>query len=220
MIKKIDSKGFFYTTLLNCVCSSFALWMKTVRVQRVGEHKYFQDDYTNSHVVAFWHNRVLGLSFLFKRSVCEKSTGMTSQSRDGQLIADIMESRGFSTVRGSSNKRGKSKGGAKAFIQSLKVLKTDNKFMCMVPDGPRGPMYSVQPGTVMLASKSGKSILPVAMRCSRYISLPSWDKLMIPLPFSKVDLVVGEELFIQDKLNDEELDLAKEKLKKALDIIS
>ena len=220
MIKKIDSQGVIYKSTVWLVCFLFSLWMKTVRVKKVGDHKYFEEDYETTHLVAFWHNRVLALSFLFKRSICNKSTGMTSQSRDGQLIADIMENRGFSTVRGSSNKRGKSKGGVKAFLQSLKILKQDDVFMCIVPDGPRGPMYSVQPGAVTLASKSGRTIVPVSMKSSCCLRLPTWDKLMIPLPFSQVSLVVGDEISVPQKLDEADLAVQNEKLKKALDILS
>ena len=187
--------------------------MWTVRREIVGNTKCLEDD-DESAIICFWHNQVLALSYAFTRSICEKSTGMVSRSRDGQLIADIMMSRGFSVVRGSAQKKKKDKGGARAFIESLRVLRQKNKLMCLVPDGPRGPIYEAQPGAAALANKSGKQLIPVGATYSRSMSLPTWDRLIIPLPFSNMIIEFGEAV---DVGNDE---LAKKNLEVALNSVS
>ena len=187
--------------------------MWTVRREIIGNTACLEDD-DESSIICFWHNQVLALSYAFTRNICEKSTGMVSRSRDGQAIAEIMMSRGFSVVRGSAQKKNKDKGGARAFIESLRVLRQKNKLMCIVPDGPRGPIYKAQPGAVALAKKSGKQLIPVGAHYSRSISLPTWDKLIIPLPFSNMVIEFGEAVDVE---ND---DLAKGNLEKALNSIS
>ncbi|WDE95879.1 lysophospholipid acyltransferase family protein [Lentisphaera profundi] len=173
------------------------------------------DDDDESYIIAFWHNQVLALSYVFERRVCDKSTGMTSKSRDGQMISDIMMSRGFSVIRGSAQKKKKDKGGAIAFIKSLKVLREANKLMCIVPDGPRGPRYEAQPGAVMLSVKSKKKLVPIGARYSACFKLPTWDKLYIPLPFSKMTVEFGEILEFS-----ENSDQANEDFSQALNAVS
>ncbi|MDD7986969.1 lysophospholipid acyltransferase family protein [Lentisphaera marina] len=175
--------------------------MLTVRREFLGNISCLDDD-DESFIIAFWHNQVLALSYVFERRVCEKSTGMASKSRDGQMISDIMMSRGFSVIRGSAQRKKKDKGGAVAFIKSLKVLREANKLMCIVPDGPRGPIYEAQPGAVMLAVKSKKKLVPIGARYSAAFKLPTWDKLYIPLPFSKMTVEFGE--FLEFAENSEE----------------
>lgn len=206
MIKKLfDPEGMLYKICLWLFCSVFSVWMLTVRREFIGNISCLDDD-EESFIIAFWHNQVLALSYVFERRVCEKSTGMTSKSRDGQMISDIMISRGFSVIRGSAQRKKKDKGGAVAFIKSLKVLREDNKLMCIVPDGPRGPVYEAQPGAVMLAVKSKKKLVPIGAKYSASFKLPTWDKLYIPLPFSKMTVEFGESLEFtenSDEANDE-----------------
>ena len=106
---------------------------------------------------------------------------MISRSQDGQLIANLLEKHGLNTMRGSANK--KDKVGAKVFIQSLPVLKSVARYLCIDSDGPRGSAYATQPGVVVLSSKSSCPVLPVSVRFSKCFCLLSWDKLQVPLLF-------------------------------------
>ena len=199
MIKKLfEPDSFLFNLSVKLFCLFFSLWMWTVRREIIGNTDCLEDD-DESSIICFWHNQVLALSYAFTREICEKSTGMVSRSRDGQLIAEIMMSRGFSVVRGSAQKKNKDKGGARAFIESLRVLRQPNKLMCIVPDGPRGPIYEAQPGAAALANKSAKKLIPVGARYSRSISLPTWDKLYIPLPFSNMIIEFGEAVDVSDQ---------------------
>ncbi|EDM24934.1 3-Deoxy-D-manno-octulosonic-acid transferase [Lentisphaera araneosa HTCC2155] len=215
MIKKLfDPEGRLYKITLNIFCAFFSVWMFTVRREFIGNVSCLDDD-DESFIIAFWHNQVLALSYVFERGVCEKSTGMASKSRDGQMISDIMISRGFSVIRGSAQRKKKDKGGAVAFIKSLKVLREPNKLMCIVPDGPRGPIYEAQPGVMMLAVKSQKKLVPIGARYSASFKLPTWDKLYIPLPFSKMTVEFGEGLVFE-----ENTEASKQEFTQALNKIS
>jgi lysophospholipid acyltransferase (LPLAT)-like uncharacterized protein len=61
----------------------------------------------------------------------------------------------------------------------------------LTPDGSRGPRYVLKPGLVLLAQLSGRPILPVGVEYSRCLRLKSWDGFMIPMPFSRVDVILG-----------------------------
>ena len=63
-------------------------------------------------------------------------------------------------------------------------------------DGPRGPRHEVKPGMVMIAQKSGGYVLPVGVACSHKLTVNSWDKTEIPLPFSRVIMHSGRPFII------------------------
>jgi lysophospholipid acyltransferase (LPLAT)-like uncharacterized protein len=63
--------------------------------------------------------------------------------------------------------------------------------LAVTPDGPKGPRYSLGPGLILLAQKTGARILPVHVKFSRAIALKSWDGFRIPLPFSRLDITMG-----------------------------
>ena len=126
--KLFHPESLLFRITVKTFCAVFSLWMWTVRREIIGNSACLEDD-DESSIICFWHNQVLALSYAFTRNICEKSTGMVSRSRDGQAIAEIMMSRGFSVVRGSAQKKNKDKGGARAFIESLRVLRQKNKLM-------------------------------------------------------------------------------------------
>ncbi|MRI59358.1 MAG: hypothetical protein C6H99_07625 [Epsilonproteobacteria bacterium] len=149
-------------------------------------------------IIAFWHGNLLMQPFLYKRVRPKRKVWvMISEHFDGELIARIISYFGFGAVRGSPKK-----GGAKALIGALRKLKEGDD-VAITPDGPRGPIYSVAPGIVALAQKSGAYIVPFAYRCDRCWRLGSWDRFMIPKPFSTIDFYVGEPLKI-DGMEQEE----------------
>lgn len=112
-------------------------------------------------------------------------TTMVSQSKDGEIMNTALNRLGIFTVRGSS-----SRGGMRAFIEGLKHLKEGAKFAFAV-DGPRGPIYEVKEGIIKMSEKAEVPITPA--RCfvrSRLISGKSWNRAIIPLPFSRIDIHV------------------------------
>ncbi len=137
----------------------------------------------------FWHCRLLMIPYLYPG---KRMHVLISTHRDGEIIANIMRCFGFDVVRGSS-----SKGGKKALIEMARLLKGGND-LAITPDGPRGPAEVLKPGIAHVAKLSGKSVVPVAYAASRYFRLTSWDRLIIPSPFSRGLFVVGEPLFYQE----------------------
>jgi lysophospholipid acyltransferase (LPLAT)-like uncharacterized protein len=91
-------------------------------------------------------------------------------------------------VSGSSTR-----GGLKAY-RLLRRLLEQRQLVCITPDGPKGPAEQVKSGVIHLAQQSGCAIVPVSVFCSRVHRLRSWDRSVLPLPFSRVVLQLGEPL--------------------------
>ena len=123
-------------------------------------------------IYAAWHNQQLFLLYPYRK---QKVAALISQSSDGEYIARVLPHFGMIAVRGSTTR-----GGARALI---KLMQAARKGYCpmLTPDGPRGPIYTVQPGILFLAKKLGWPIIPVGTALSHKFKVGSWDKMRIPL---------------------------------------
>jgi lysophospholipid acyltransferase (LPLAT)-like uncharacterized protein len=108
------------------------------------------------------------------------------------MIRKVVDHLGVGGLSGSS-----SKGGAKALIGAIKALKSGID-VAITPDGPRGPIYSVADGIVLLAQKTKTKIVILSAIPSKYWQLSSWDKFIVPKPFGKIDFYVSEPFSIKD----------------------
>ncbi|WP_300392088.1 lysophospholipid acyltransferase family protein [Henriciella sp.] len=177
---------------------------RTIRWQVEGEAG-FRDAWKQEHglIVAAWHSRILLIPAIWSkiaRKLPAKSyqTAMLiSLSRDGEAVAKAIEHLGLDSVRGSSThkRKRKDKGGVAAIAETSRRLRKGS-VVCITPDGPRGPAENVQAGPVLLAQRSGAAIIPYALAVRPAWRLDTWDRFMIPLPFSKGAMVIGEPLFI------------------------
>jgi lysophospholipid acyltransferase (LPLAT)-like uncharacterized protein len=131
----------------------------------------------------FWHGRMLLIPFLYPGRAMHV---LISIHRDGEIIANVMKLFGFGLVRGSSKK-----GGTAALREMLQLLK-ENKDLAITPDGPKGPAEVLKPGIAEVARLSGKAVIPVTFSASPCFRATSWDRFMIPYPFSRGVLYVGE----------------------------
>ena len=150
---------------------------KTLRFRREGEPELLETLKSKSPVIVFgWHEFLtLGCCDLAHYG----PTIMISQSRDGDRVTRIAESVGWRVVRGSSWR-----GGARALLQVVRVLQ-DAGFACHLVDGPRGPRHELKPGLLLMAQRSGAALFP-AVYAARWSWRPhSWDRQLIPLPFSR-----------------------------------
>lgn len=160
----------------------------TVRIEIEGLEAVQQHVHARRFIVAFWHSRILLLSYVFKR---ENGVALVSRSEDGEIIARIVERQGHQTVRGST-----SKGGLRALAALIKKLRQENRPAVIIPDGPRGPRFVVQPGVVTLARKTGYPILPVSYSAEKMKVFASWDRFVLPYPFTRCRVIFGRPLFV------------------------
>jgi len=145
-------------------------------------------------ISTFWHYNVL-YSPMFRRGL--PMAVMVSPSKDGEFIVRIAEAKGFKTVRGS-----RTKGGIAAIKGLLKAVR-QGMSPVIIADGSQGPAKVAQGGSIILASRSGIPIVPMNWSFSRFKLFGSWDKSLLPMPFSKMVWVIGEPLTVPEKLDGE-----------------
>jgi lysophospholipid acyltransferase (LPLAT)-like uncharacterized protein len=146
-------------------------------------------------LVALWHGRM----FLPILTHCgEGIVTMASRSEDGEIIALWLENNGYAVTRGSS-----SRGGATALLAMVRELGT-RRVGALTVDGPRGPARVVQPGVVQLARRAGACIVPMSYSSERPKFFRSWDRFLLPRPFSRNVVIYGEPLTIPAETGDEE----------------
>lgn len=158
------------------------LLTKTLKVTIVDDSGILSRPPGHGVIWMFWHNRLLIIPSLYTRYTRKfrKASVLTSASRDGAMLAAVMRQFGLGSVRGSSSKRG-----AQALIECCRLLRK-NHYIGITPDGPRGPLYQLQPGVIQLARVGHAPILPVRVEYAKAWRLKSWDRFFIPHPFSEV----------------------------------
>lgn len=139
---------------------------------------------------------------------------MVSRSFDGEYIARIIERFGFIAVRGSS-----SRGGAEALL-GMKTGLEQGAAVAFTIDGPRGPKYVAKPGPVRLARASGFPMCAFYVAPERPWVLNTWDRFMIPKPFSKVLVRASARIMVPSEATDEQLPAYQEQLQVALERVT
>ena len=143
-------------------------------------------------IYASWHQRFFsGITFFASR---KPISIMISQSKDGELISRIVNVLRWYPVRGSS-----SKGGRQA-LREIKKLVHEGYKIGHVVDGPRGPLGVVKPGLLLIAQASGMPIVPVITSAEKKWVFNSWDRFMVPKPFSRVIIRFSDEIRIPKTL--------------------
>ena len=130
-------------------------------------------------VFAFWHRSLLACAYRFRGL---DIAILISRSFDGELIARTVELLGFTAIRGSS-----SRGGASGLRQMERAYR-DGHRCAFTADGPRGPVFVAKPGTAQLAQLVGAWVGTFYVLPLRAWELRSWDRFLIPKPFSRVIL--------------------------------
>lgn len=128
---------------------------------------------------------------------------MISRSADGTINAIAAERLGVATVRGAGDpkNRGRQKGGARAFLQFVQLLE-DGKSVAMTADVPK-VARTVSPGLIRLARKTGRPIIPSVYVTHPHLTLSSWDRAAIPLPFSKASIGTADPIYVSDSEPDD-----------------
>ena len=170
-------------------------------------------------IYCIWHNRLalcMKLYFSLGRKYHQTvgMAAMVSASKDGALLAAILERFGVQPVRGSSSRRG-----PQALLE-LTTWAEHGYDLAITPDGPRGPRYVVQEGPMSLAQVTGLPIVPVSYFLSRKICPNSWDRFQIPLPFSRCEVTVGQIVRIPREATDAEREILRKRLEADLVAIS
>jgi lysophospholipid acyltransferase (LPLAT)-like uncharacterized protein len=159
-------------------------------------------------IYCFWHRAVLPAAWVFRR---RRIAVMTSRSFDGEYIARIITRFGFMPVRGSS-----SRGAVGALIGMRRELEQGHAVAFTI-DGPRGPIYVAKPGPVLLAKKTGRPITCFYVAPDRPWVLNSWDRMMIPRPFSRAVAYFCSPIHVAANAGEAEMQALHQQMQEALD---
>jgi len=183
------------------------IWARTLRYEIDDRAGVIGKPVNENYFGALWHNRLLIFPFVLRRFFSNRGgAALISASRDGELLADAIKRFDFDVVRGSSSRLG-----ARAILQLTDVL-ASGRDVVITPDGPRGPAYELGPGIIFLAQKSGAPVVPVNMEYSSYWRLKSWDRFILPRPFSKVRVIIGQSHHVRSTSTPEEFETERLRL--------
>jgi len=161
-------------------------------------------------IVAVWHQRLLpALAYVMKFRHFEPII-MISQSRDGELTARLAKRLGLVPVRGSSTR-----GGTTALVAILKALEK-NPVVVHIVDGPTGPKGIVKPGLISMAQLSGAVILPLIVSAKKAWIIGSWDKFLLPKPFSEVTIEWGQPFVVPRDIDSARFEELRKEIEQSL----
>lgn len=168
--------------ILLAVAPFLAAWVirllrSLMRIEFVGEERLRTFWERREHVIlAFWHDQLL---LMVKGYRGPGAKILISASKDGELIARTMHYFGQGAVRGSSTR------GGRAAFKAMLELAREPFDLVFTPDGPKGPRHTIKEGVVALARLTGRPVIPMAFACSRGHRFASWDRFLLPFPFSR-----------------------------------
>lgn len=153
-------------------------------------------------IIVFWHrHQIFCIHYLLRlRSVGLVPGFLISPSVDGEIAANIARSWGSEVVRASATRSG-----AKA-IREIFLLMQKGVSPVANPDGPSGPIFAFKPGSIMLAKMTHTPIVPITYAASRFWRTPTWDQFIIPKPFSRICVQVGEPVDFSGQLDAQTLE--------------
>lgn len=161
-------------------------------------------------IYAFWHDRIFASTYFFRdRGIAV----ITSQSKDGEYIARFIQRLGYGAIRGSSTR-----GGVGALVAMIRTMRRGVP-MAFTVDGPKGPRYEAKSGAILLAKKTGNPIMPFVVELRRFWTVGSWDKLQIPIPFTRARMMIGEPIYVDPASTDEEVQQKLAELQASLDML-
>lgn len=192
----------------------YKAWIRSIRFLDGGGPKAIRAaaDSGRPVMLAIWHSELFALTGYGWRVLDGRLATVVSDSRDGELIAQVLERINYGTARGSSTR-----GGLRA-LMALKKHMEAGRIGVITVDGPRGPRHKVKDGAVYLAQKTGAVLFPVRSRpAGMHVFERSWDKFELPLPFTRCPVFFGEPLeFPEGKATPEMLAEGNARLEAAL----
>jgi lysophospholipid acyltransferase (LPLAT)-like uncharacterized protein len=187
------------------------IWERSLRYEVDDRGHLMQRPVEKSAIGAVWHNRLLIMPLVLKRFLPQRrGSALISASRDGAWIATLVERIGFGVIRGSSSRLG-----ASAMLQMADLL-ASGRDVVISPDGPRGPVYELGPGIVLLAQKSAAAVFPLHLEYSNCWRLSNWDRFILPRPFSTVRVIFGIPHTVAATGSEEEFESERLRLQNAM----
>jgi len=189
------------------------LWCMTLRSKNLNEEEenHFKN-LTGPYILTLWHGRIFYLFYYLRRH--PDYFLLISPSEDGDLLARLARLMGYSVIRGSTYKKAVS-----AARSLIKVLRRNQRII-IIADGSRGPRCVAQSGSVQLAGITGAPIFPMTFGTKSKVVLNSWDKFVIPLPFTRCTLNFSSPISLPPKSSEQIIEEKRLELENALNRIN
>ena len=185
-----------FISFLYRFCRAYS-WTFRLKVENEKEWMDYLEN-GGSVLLCTWHQQFFSAIRHFQNYKVFNPSIMISQSSDGEIVAGVAERTGWNTVRGSSSRDGR--GALKKMIANLK----ESKLAAHIVDGPRGPSGKVKVGVIRLAHATDAVIVPLSVSAEKAWYFNSWDKFLLPKPFTKVLLRFGKMIKF-DRVKDREI---------------
>jgi hypothetical protein len=174
------------------------LWLMTIRIQMADADRAIITHQGEASIFILWHNRLILASEVFRRYRGGHAIySLISASNDGAWLAAYFMAVGMRAVRGSSSRNGRE--AATALVEVLRK----GYDVGITPDGPRGPVYEMKPGALIVARRARPRVCLLGFDFESSWRVSSWDGFHLPRPFSRVharfELVPLEELNERDE---------------------
>ena len=187
----------FIAGLLSAASSiMLGIYESTLNIEIYGEENLlFTAARDNKYILTVWHSFVDAAVFVFhSKNILIYSDHPRTQKYEKSIAHFFREvgiktlhNRGFQILDASLGKQ------SSAILNFIKKVKEGNAAL-IAPDGPHGPIYKAKPGSVFIGAKTGSAIIPLGFAFSRKVQGPNWDDFALPLPFSRMIVIVGEPL--------------------------
>ena len=189
------------------------LWYFSLRSHKLNPEgeKYIRGA-PGRYILTLWHGHIFYL-FYHCRNLPDLHL-LISPSRDGDILARLAELLGYSVIRGSSFK--KAVPSARSLI---KVLKREGN-IAIIADGSRGPRCQAQPGLLQIAGMTDTQVIPAAFSTKSKIVLNSWDRFVLPLPFSRCTVKFGNPMRFSRPADEPSLKEMQKELENTLNQLS
>jgi lysophospholipid acyltransferase (LPLAT)-like uncharacterized protein len=188
------------------------LW-RTCRVRFDGDARLHALIAEHGSVVPVcWHQHLLlSARYLVSKPGGLKPGFMISPSVDGEAPTWLAQSYGAHVVRGSGSYTG-----IRALRGVHQAIVKEGISPGVTPDGPRGPRFKFKPGAIFAAQISGKPVVPIAFAAKPAFVLDTWDKFVLPVPFGRVTIAIGEPYFPPDRMTDAEMQVAQREMERRM----
>ena len=185
---------------------------RTLRLQFIDFEKVGDVVASRRFILAVWHSRIFLVSFVFQGW---KGTALVSSSKDGEITARVLQRQGHETIRGSTSRYA-----VRALASLIRAMKKEVRPGVVVPDGPRGPRFRVQTGIITLAQKTGYHIVPISCSAKRIKIFNSWDRFILPWPFSEAAVIYGAPIEVPKALDEESREFYRVRLEEEMNRIT
>ena len=187
--------------ILRFLSNNFAVFVinllfNTLRIKiKNGDNISKMNSEGKNYIVAFWHGS-MGIGWYMHRN---NIAALVSQSKDGDILANILKKWNYHVVRGSSSS------GGKEALSIMVDLLNHNYSLAITPDGPKGPAAEMKAGAVIAAKRSNTPLFLVGIGIKKKFVMKSWDKFEVPKPFTKISVIYSDPILISKAYNSEEV---------------